>query len=427
MAPSLYLLVATLWLLCAPAGAAGNTAPQPLVDDEQLVSRVLELADERLALMPAVAAAKWPRHQPVSDPARETIVTHSAVERAAQVGLKPTPVEQLLRLQIRLAKAVQDRLYTHWNATGYDYPGGSPDLVHELRPRLDRLADSSITALYLAAPVFDRTDFVPWAKVLARRHLPAARWSDAERGELVAALGKVRFGAAATVARARAVGMLRVGTPGDYAPFSVAVDGSVTGADIELVQALGDSLGLTTLFVRSSRHSLLADLAADRFDVAVGGISVTSARMAVADFSPPTTRSGKTAIGRCTDAERLGRFEAIDAPAVAVVFNPGGTNESFARARLTHARLVEHADNRTIFDEILGGRADVMFTDETEIALATHRHPELCRLLDESFEPADKAFLMPKSSGWSDIVDPWMDRALLEGVPARLLREYLNH
>ena len=111
---------------------------------------------------------------------------------------------------------------------------------------------------------------------------------------------------------------------------------------------------------------------------------------------------------------------------MSVVFNPGGTNETFARAHLKFARLVEHDDNRTVFDEILGGRADVMFTDETEIALATHRHPELCRLLQETFEPADKAFLMPRASGWTDVVSPWMDRALHDGVPARLLREYLD-
>ena len=422
----LHPLIAAAWLLGAPAPAAASAPRQPLVDDEQLVGRVLNLADERLALMPAVAAAKWPRHLPVSDPAREAVVTHSAGEHARQVGLKPAPVEQFLVLQIRLAKSVEERLFARWDATGDDFPGKSPDLTQELRPQLDRLADASIAALYLAAPAFGRPDFVPWAKELARRRLPAARWSEADRDELVAALAEVRWVSAASVSRSRAAGVLRIGTPGDYAPFSTSVDGAVTGADIELAEALGDSLGLRTVFVRSSWRTLLADLAADRFDVAVGGISVTPARSAVADFSPPTTRSGKTAIGRCTDAARLGRFEAINVPTVSVVFNPGGTNETFARAHLKFARLVEHDDNRTVFDEILGGRADVMFTDETEIALATHQHPQLCRLLQESFEPADKAFLMPRASGWTDVVNPWMDRALHDGVPARLLREYLD-
>jgi hypothetical protein len=41
----------------------------------------------------------------------------------------------------------------------------------------------------------------------------------------------------------------------------------------------------------------------------------------------------------------------------------GGSNERFAKANFTHARLEVYPDNRTIFDAITAGRADVMVTD----------------------------------------------------------------
>ena len=422
-APLAAVALAALGSFCTLIRAAGTPAAEPLLEPDALVGRVLTLADERLALMPAVAAAKWPRHQPVADEAREAAVVSSVGERARVSGLEAGPVERLFALQIRLARSVQERLYRQWDASGFTYDGGNLDLSGELRPRLDRISAAMIESLYLATPLLAVEP--PALAELARRALPAERWTVADRAALVAALVEIRFAAPPSLERARAVGVLRVGTPADYAPFSVAGAAGVSGAEVELARRLGEALSLRPVFVHTTWRKLVDDLRSDRFDIAVGGISVTPARAAVATFSVPITRSGKTAIGRCADARRLARLESIDRKSVAVIVNPGGTNEAFVHGRLHFAQFVEHADNRTIFDEILAGRADVMFTDETEVALATHRHPELCRLLSESFEPADKALLMARDAGWVEVVDPWLREQIRAGTPARLLSEYL--
>ena len=95
-------------------------------------------------------------------------------------------------------------------------------------------------------------------------------------------------------------------------------------------------------------------------------------------------------------------------------------------AKLRRATVLIHPDNRTVFQELQLGRADVMFTDETEVALMTHRMPTLCRLLDQVYEPADKAILMPPDTAWRSTVDGWLTRELERGTPARLLRQYLR-
>ena len=220
--------------------------------------------------------------------------------------------------------------------------------------------------------------------------------------------------------------MHRIGTPADYAPFSVESGGRVAGAEVTLALSLAAALKLRPVFVRSSWRTLLADLDADRFDVAVGGISVTATRLAAASFSLPTAHGGKTAIGRCADRERLGTLAAIDRPAVRVIENADGTNESFARDTLHEAALRISPDNRTVFDELVAERADVMFTDDTEVALATHRHPELCRLLPQMYAPADKAFLLPRDPAWASAVNGWLAPEIAAGTPARLLEEQLR-
>jgi cyclohexadienyl dehydratase len=403
--------------------AEPRAAPaMPLLDARQLESNVWHVADERLELMPAIAAAKWRLHAVIGDPPREALVIRAAGDRARDVGLVREPVENLMALQIRAARRVQERLVAHWQREGFDYrsPTRGPPLrlAADLRPRLDRLTDELIDALYLMAPFASGI-----------RQAPAdPRMSDAERSEFAADLAAIRYALPGSVERARAAGMLRIGTPADYAPFAVAVagGGAVQGADVQLAAGLAASLGLVPVFVRTSWTTLLDDLEADHFDLVVGGVSATPGRIARALASVPLSRSGKTAIGRCGDQGRLNSLVAIDAPAVTVVENPGGTNEAFARAHLAHARLVIHSDNRTVFEEILAGRSDVMFTDETEIRLATHRHPQLCRLLADAYDPADKVFLMARAGHWAEAVNPWLGAALAAGTPAQLLEQNLE-
>lgn len=416
--PSPGASIAAAMLAVAQACAARPASPPslPLFDEDRLVAQVWRLADERLDLMPAVAAAKWSR-MGIADPSREAQVIHAAGDRAAAVGLAREPVERLMSVQIDAARRVQEELTAHWRRDGYDYGGTALRLASDLRPRLDRLTRELVAALYLMAP---------FAAVADRTPHPDTRLTRSERGAFAAALAAIRFEAGGSIGRARAAGVLRIGTPADYAPFAVASGDRVSGADVQLAADLAAALGLAPVFVRTSWATLLDGLAADHFDLVVGGVSATPSRLARAQASVPLSRSGKTAIGRCTDRARFGSLAAIDVPAVRVIENPGGTNESFARARLARAQLLIHADNRTVFGEILAGRADVMFTDETEIRLEMRRHPRLCRLLGAAFEPADKVFLMARGGDWTEAVDPWLMEAVAAGTPSRLLDQNLR-
>src|SRR5262249_20820911 len=165
----------------------------------------------------------------------------------------------------------------------------------------------------------------------------------------------------------------------DYAPFSVEREGSLRGVDVDLARELGRKLNADARFVKTSWSTLLADYEADRFDIAMGGISVTPERASRAAFSTSYHSGGKTAIGRCVDRTRFATLAQIDRPGVRVIVNPGGTNEKFDREHLEQARLTIFPDNRTIFTELIASHADVMITDDVEVELQSRLHPELSR------------------------------------------------
>ncbi len=106
------------------AAASVPASPAPAAhfrDADADVLRVLQLADQRLALMPAVAAWKWQHHTPVTAPAREQAVIAHAGQLAHRLGLSEGAVERVFALQVRLARDEESRLDDHWHATGYDY------------------------------------------------------------------------------------------------------------------------------------------------------------------------------------------------------------------------------------------------------------------------------------------------------------------
>ena len=223
-------------------------------------------------------------------------------------------------------------------------------------------------------------------------------------------------------------GTLRVGSTGDYKPFSYRAAGAdrFVGLDIALAGELAKSLGVALQVVPTTWGAMMSDLAGDRFDLAVGGVSVTLERQKKALFSIPVLRDGKTPIARCEDTPRYQTLADIDRPEVRLIVNPGGTNERFARARAPHASLIVYPDNVTIFDRIVDGQADVMVTDAIEARLQQRLHPKLCAIHpDAPFDFSEKAFLLPRDLVLKAYVDQWLHQTVESGEFARMNEQWL--
>jgi cyclohexadienyl dehydratase len=117
------------------------------------------------------------------------------------------------------------------------------------------------------------------------------------------------------------------------------------------------------------------DFQAGRFDITMGGVSVTPERATIGDFSVTVMSDGKRPIVRCADKDRYTSVDAINRPDVRIVVNPGGTNEAFAKAHFPAAKWEVHLDNRTIFDDVAAGHADAFVTDGAEVDYQAHRNP----------------------------------------------------
>jgi cyclohexadienyl dehydratase len=205
--------------------------------------------------------------------------------------------------------------------------------------------------------------------------------------------------------------VLRICTPGDYRPFSFQKpDASYEGIDVDLMTGFSKSLNAKPEWIKTSWATLLPDLAGGKCDIAVGGISVTTDRQKQAFFSAPYMVNGKTPIARCADVAKYQTIAEIDKPEVRVIFNPGGSNERFARANFKHAKLTLHGENLTIFDEILANRADVFVTEAAEAMTQQKLKPGLCAIRpDKPLQYGEMAWMLPRDDlAFKAYVDQWL-------------------
>jgi cyclohexadienyl dehydratase len=373
-----------------------SAEPARFTSEATEVERIFNLADQRLAVMPAVAAVKWQTKAPIFDPPRESAVIQRAADLGAPLGLAGDPLKHLFELQARLAREVQTGLHEDWKAHGFSYAEPVTTLA-ALRPQLDKMTTDILQAVYLAAPVLEREDFETRYAQSAQAHLRTNGWTDQNRHELLAILHTIHTAPVPATQRIRASNTLRVGTTGDYAPFSLEADGTLSGTDIDRAQQLAAHLHATPVFIHTSWATMTDDLTHGAFDLTLGGVSISPAREAAGAFSTPYASGGKTILARCADKQKFNKgLASVDKPKVRVIVNPGGTNEQYVRSNLHQAQIVVFPDNRGIFEELAKRRADVMITDDAEADLQSKNHPDLCRAYAGTLTHADKAVFMPR-------------------------------
>ncbi|WP_148266988.1 transporter substrate-binding domain-containing protein [Pseudodesulfovibrio mercurii] len=225
-----------------------------------------------------------------------------------------------------------------------------------------------------------------------------------------------------------ASGTLRVGTTGDYKPFSFDNNGTYEGFDIAVAQSFADRLGLKLELVKTTWKTLMADLKADKYDIGMSGITRTIARQKEARFSQGYVMFGKTILVNRDNVARFKSLADVDVKGVRIGVNPGGTNEKFVKANIRNAEVVMFESNLAIPPAVAVKKVDVMITDSVEALYYAATDANLSApLADAPFTRAELGYLMPASAErLQDTVDFMMDQMILKGEMADLRQQYLH-
>jgi cyclohexadienyl dehydratase len=225
-------------------------------------------------------------------------------------------------------------------------------------------------------------------------------------------------------------GYIRVGTAGDYKPFTYLnpKTGEYEGYDIDAAKQLAEALGVEVRFVKTSWPTLMDDLLADKFDIAMGGISRNYQRQIAAHLSQAYYLDGKTALINEKNKDKFKSLADIDQPGVTIAVNPGGTNEKFVRANIKQAKITVIENNMDIPGLIAEGKYDVMFTDGVEAKYYAKQDKRLyAAFTDHPFTHDDKAYLMQRGDAiFQNFVNFWVEEMKAKGGFAALEKKWLQ-
>jgi cyclohexadienyl dehydratase len=221
----------------------------------------------------------------------------------------------------------------------------------------------------------------------------------------------------------RARGVLRIGTSGDYAPFSTAAGKGFAGLDIELGKRLAKDFGVKVELVRFAWPELVSSLKAGQFDVALSGITLRGDRALAGHFSRPYAVTAAVALIRPADRARFASAMALDRDGVRLIVNAGGYLEGVARRLFPHAAIATTSDNTKLLAPVLAKSADAAISDSAE----AHAHGSAGLLALGPLTHDRKALFVsagaPKFAEWAD---SWLRDREHDGFLPNLRRRYLG-
>ncbi|WP_232699056.1 transporter substrate-binding domain-containing protein [Brevibacillus daliensis] len=224
-------------------------------------------------------------------------------------------------------------------------------------------------------------------------------------------------------------GYIRVGTPGDYKPFTYLNPKTkqYEGYDIDVMKELAKDLGVEVRFVETSWSNLMNDLLADKFDIAAGGVSRNTDRQKKAYMTEGYIGFGKSPLIRKADKDKYKSLEDINKKEVRIGVNPGGTNQIFVNTYLKNATVTVVPNNLDVPGLVANGTYDVMITDNIEAITYAKADDRLyAALTDNTFTKSEKAYMIQRGDFiFASYLDVFLDEMRLQGKFDELAKKWL--
>ena len=223
-------------------------------------------------------------------------------------------------------------------------------------------------------------------------------------------------------------GTIKIGTTGDYKPFTYLNNGNYEGYDIQVAKLIGEEMGVKVEFISTTWKSLLEDLKENKFDMAMGGITRTTKRQMEAQMSNPYLIFGKCFLVRKNEKDKYNSIEKVNNPNVKVGVNIGGTNESFADTYLSQANIIRYKNNLDVPVAVENNKVDIMVTETPEAILYEKNNPKLeGALTDKPLTKSQMGYLLPKEDQhFLNTINFILDELELKGKISDLQKEYLK-
>lgn len=212
-------------------------------------------------------------------------------------------------------------------------------------------------------------------------------------------------------------GTLRVGLESGYMPFEMLDKRSglrqktvrhrgvrrggqqvnLIGFDIDIGREMANELGVRFVPVDTLWPSIIPALNVGRFDMIMGGMSVTEKRKLKVDFADPFMTVGQTVLLNKKHEGKVTSYKDLNDPKFIVASKPGTTGEEAVKKLIPKCTYKPFGTETAGATEVLNGKADAFVYDLPFNAVFTAMHgTEKLVFLDKPFTSEPVAWAIRK-------------------------------
>lgn len=206
-------------------------------------------------------------------------------------------------------------------------------------------------------------------------------------------------------------GELRVGLEAGYMPFEMLnKKGDLIGFDIDLARLMAKYMGVKVRFVNTQWDGIIPALLTGKFDLLMGGMTVTPERNLQVNFANPYIVVGQSVVLNRKLEAKVKSHEQLNSPEYTIATKLGTTGDIAAHKYMPRAHIKQFESEADAATEVRNGRADAFVYDLPFNAVYVVQNPDKLVHLKEPFTYEPLAWAVRK--GDPDFIN-WLNNFLM--------------
>lgn len=193
-------------------------------------------------------------------------------------------------------------------------------------------------------------------------------------------------------------GKLRVGMS-TFVPWAMRdKEGNLIGFEIDVATKVAEDMGVEVEFVPTAWSGIIPALIAKKFDVIIGGMSITPQRNLTVNFTMPYAHSGQQMAANVSLASEFTSLDDYNDSSVTIACRRGATPCNIALERFPKASVRRFDDDAQAFQEVVNGNAHAMISSAPNPRFWSEAHPDKVFVANdgENLTRGDEAFALRK-------------------------------
>ncbi|MBT3982734.1 MAG: transporter substrate-binding domain-containing protein [Bacteriovoracaceae bacterium] len=167
-----------------------------------------------------------------------------------------------------------------------------------------------------------------------------------------------------TLAQIQKDKVLRIGIDVGYMPFEMKTKkGQIIGFDIDLAKLMAKEMGVKLKIVNTSWDGIIPALLTNKFDLILGGMSITPKRNLKVNFTTPYFEAGQSIIIAGKHRVKVKSYKDLNHKKFVIASRFGTTGELAIKKYLPRATLKTYEDRETGMLDVAFSRVDAFVYD----------------------------------------------------------------